>query len=96
MFFGPGAWSFDLALAKNFVLTERFALEFRAEGYDIFNHSNMYVNGFPLDALNFADPVTGAPLPVVVQGLKGGLGNGANNGQHDERRFGQFAVRLKF
>jgi outer membrane receptor protein involved in Fe transport len=89
-FYGPGAWSFDLALAKSFFLTERFSLEFRAEGYDIFNHTNMYVNGFGLDVALFP---TGAP---VIQGLKGGLGNTANNGQHDERRFGQFALRLHF
>jgi hypothetical protein len=89
-FFGPGAWSFDLALGKSFVLTERFSLEFRAEGYDILNHDNMYVNGFNLDAALFSGG------PVILQGLKGGLGNGANNGQHDERRFGQFALRLHF
>ena len=90
MFFGPGAWTFDLAVAKNFALTERFSLEFRAEGYDILNHTNMYVNGFNLDAALFSGG------PVILQGLKGGLGNGANNGQHDERRFGQFALRLHF
>jgi hypothetical protein len=90
MFFGPGAWTFDLAVAKNFALTERFSLEFRAEGYDILNHDNMYVNGFNLDAVNFSGG------PILLQGLKGGLGNGANNGQHDERRFGQFALRLHF
>ncbi len=89
-FYGPRAWNFDLAVAKNFFLTERFSLEFRAEGYDIFNHVNMYVNGFNADAGFFAGG------PVVIQGLKGGLGNLANNGQHDERRFGQFALRLKF
>ena len=97
MFFGPGAWSFDVAVAKNFFLTERFSLEFRAEGFNIFNHVNMYLNGFNADA-GSSFP-SGAALPsgsIVLQGLKGGLGNLANNGQHDERRFGQFAVRLKF
>jgi hypothetical protein len=97
IFFGPGAWSFDLAVQKNFALTERFALEFRAEGFNIFNHVNMYLNGFAADA-GSSFP-SGAALPsgsIVLQGLKGGLGNLANNGQHDERRFGQFAVRLKF
>jgi outer membrane receptor protein involved in Fe transport len=89
-FYGPGAWTFDLAVAKNFALTERFSLEFRAEGYDIFNHVNMYLNGFSADA-----GLAGGG-PVVLEGLKGGLGLGANNGQHDERRFGQFALRLHF
>jgi hypothetical protein len=31
-----------------------------------------------------------------MTGKKGGLGQAANNGQHDERRFGQFALRLSF
>lgn len=89
-FYGPGAWNFDLAVAKNFKLTERFTLQFRAEGFDVFNHHNMYVNGFLADAANFPG------APVLIQGKKGGLGAAANNGNHDERRFGQFALRLSF
>ena len=96
-FFGPRAWSFDLAVQKNFALTERFTLQFLAEGFNIFNHVNMYLNGFAADV---GSPFpSGATLPsgsIAIQGLKGGLGNLANNGSHDERRFGQFAVRLKF
>lgn len=92
MFFGPGAWSFDVAVAKRFFLTERFSLEFRAEGFNIFNHTNMYLNGFAADVSG----ATTSSGSVVLQGLKGGLGNLANNGQHDERRFGQFALRLHF
>ncbi|MGA2719355.1 MAG: carboxypeptidase regulatory-like domain-containing protein [Candidatus Acidiferrales bacterium] len=89
-FRGPGAWNFDLSLGKTFAVTERFKLEFRAEAYNIFNHHNMYVNGFDLDAVNFSGG------PVIVDGEKGGLGNLANGGNHDERRFGQFALRLLF
>lgn len=89
-FRGPGAWSFDLALAKSFFLTERFSLEFRAEAYDIFNHANMYVVTANADAANFAGP-------LIIQGKKGGLGLGDEEGlSHDERRFGQFALRLHF
>src|SRR5271165_2344974 len=82
-FRGPGAWNFDFALSKDFAVTERVKLEFRAEAYNIFNHHNLYVNGFDLDAVNFSGP-------VVVDGKKGGLGVLANGGNHDERRFGQF------
>jgi len=89
-FYGPGAWTFDLSLSKNFPLTERMKLEFRAEGFNIMNHANMYYNGFLADAANFSGG------PVIIQGKKGGLGIAANNGQHDERRFGQFALRLHF
>lgn len=90
-FRGPGAWNFDLAVAKSFPITERFRLEFRAEAYDLLNHHNMYVNGFNAD---FAS--AGTPTGLEIQGKKGGLGALANNGNHDERRFGQFALRLIF
>jgi hypothetical protein len=89
-FYGPGAWTFDLALSKDFPVTERLRLQFRAEGFNIFNHANMYVNGFNSDAVNAAGG------PVVITGKKGGLGSSANDGNHDERRFGQFALRLLF
>jgi Carboxypeptidase regulatory-like domain len=36
-FYGPGYVSFDLAFAKKTKLTERFELELRLEGYNIFN-----------------------------------------------------------
>jgi hypothetical protein len=91
VFRGPGAWNFDVALSKTFVLTERLNLEFRAEGFNIFNHHNIYVNGFNAD---FA--TSGTPTGIAIQGKKGGLGALANNGNHDERRFGQFALRLTF
>jgi hypothetical protein len=67
-FRGPGAWNFDTALTKQFNLTERLRLEFRAEGFNIFNHHNYYVNALNLDAANF----TGGPITVST--LKGGLG----------------------
>jgi hypothetical protein len=53
VFRGPGAWKFDLGPAKSFQLTERFNLQFRAESFDLFNHINMYVNGFVADAALF-------------------------------------------
>lgn len=89
-FRGPGAWNADFSVSKSFALTERFKLEFRAEGFDIFNHHNFYVNGFNADVANFGG------VPVLISGKKGGLGQLANGGNHDERRFGQFALRLSF
>jgi outer membrane receptor protein involved in Fe transport len=91
-FRGPGAWNLDLAISKSFTLTERLKLEFRAEGFDLLNHHNFYINALNLDASNF-----GAGTPVVVNALKGGLGtNNVSAVNHDERRFGQFALRLNF
>ena len=89
-FTGPGAWNLDLSVSKAFQLTERFNLQFRAESFDLFNHHNMYVNGFVADAALFPS------APVVIQGKKGGLGAAATNGNHDERRFLQFALKLSF
>jgi len=90
-FRGPGAWNFDTAITKAFALTERLKLEFRAEGFNIFNHHNFYVNALTLDGASFAG------IPLTVTALKGGLGtNNVSGTNHDERRFGQFALRLTF
>jgi hypothetical protein len=99
-FRGPGAWNFDTSVGKTFKLTERFGLEFRAEGYNVFNHHNYYVNGTDLEyfgeTLNAAQTAYVPPAPIPVTELKGGLGSIALGGNHDERRFGQFSLRLSF
>ena len=92
-FRGPGAWNMDASLGKKFKVTERFGLEFRAEEFDVFNHHNMYVNESILDVANTPGTI-GQPLQVI--GLKGGLNTIALGGNHDERRFGQFSLRLSF
>ena len=89
-FRGAGAWNFDTAVNKDFKLTERVGLTFRAEGFNIFNHHNMYVNTF---LIGYTGPTT---TPLVVQGLKGGLNSLAEGGNNDERRFGQFSLRVSF
>src|SRR6266403_301165 len=93
-FRGPGAWNADFALGKSFQLTERMSLDFRAEMFNIFNHHNMYVNGYVNDA-------AGSGSSFTVVGKKGGLGSLAGSSivtgnPSDERRFGQFALRLNF
>jgi hypothetical protein len=93
-FRGPGAWNFDSAVNKEFKLTERFGLTFRAEGFNVFNHHNMYTNTVVL--AYFTPPPGVAYSPLVVTGAKGGLGTLAANGNNDERRFGQFSLRLSF
>jgi hypothetical protein len=89
-FRGPGAWNDDLAIAKDFRLTERFRLQFRAEAFDALNHHNLYIY---IGNLDYA----GAPyIPLTVQAYKGGLNSLALGGNHDERRFYQFSLRLIF
>lgn len=89
-FRGPGSWNTDFAVSKKFPVTERVNMEFRAEGFDIFNHHNYYVN---TSDLLYAAPTT---KPISVTLLKGGLGSLATGGNHDERRFGQFALKANF
>jgi hypothetical protein len=65
-------------------------MEFSADGIDVLNHHNFYANTSTLEY----DSATTTPL--FVQELKGGLGTLATGGNHDERRFGQFALRVSF
>ncbi len=40
----PGVWNgLDLGVFKDFKFTERFNLQLRAESFNVFNHSNLYV-----------------------------------------------------
>jgi Carboxypeptidase regulatory-like domain len=41
---GPGHNNFDLSLLKNFAFTERFHMEFRAEAFNVFNHTEFEGN----------------------------------------------------
>jgi hypothetical protein len=49
LFRGPGRWNTDLGIYKNFQITERFKLQYRAEFYNLFNHSNAFILGSELD-----------------------------------------------
>jgi hypothetical protein len=37
---GPGLWRYDMAMMKNIKATERVNLQFRAEAFNLFNHTN--------------------------------------------------------
>jgi hypothetical protein len=57
---GPNLFETDLSLAKRFAITERLGLQFRAECFNIWNHTN----------LNTPNPVvytaaTGGPSPTA-------------------------------
>jgi hypothetical protein len=82
---GPGGWYFDAALHKTFPVTERVAMEFGADGIDVLNHHNYYVNTTTL----------GGPGGYVNE-ERGGLGTTATGGNHDERRYGQFSLKAIF
>ena len=68
-YWGPNNWTFNAVVAKTFKLTERFNLQFRFEMYNVFNHSNYYVQVANADVSSFnfitaqkgVTPVLGAP-----------------------------------
>jgi outer membrane receptor protein involved in Fe transport len=92
-YFGPRFWNANMTFLKNFKLTERFQLQFRTEMYNIFNHSNMYVNTFNIDASSLVDN-NGTPTPFI-QAAKGAAA-GFPGSTADERRNIQFGLRLSF
>jgi hypothetical protein len=60
-----------------------------AEGFDLLNHHNLFIQQSLNDVSNVGD---GVPVPITAS--KGGIGN--NGGANDERRFGQFALKINF
>ena len=46
---GPGGWNADAAVQKDFPITERVGLQFRAEGFDFLNRHDYFVNTTTLD-----------------------------------------------
>jgi hypothetical protein len=86
---GPGAWTFDASVSKIFPIHEQINVEFRAEGFDLLNHHNLFIQGSLNDVAN-----VGPGVPVPITASKGGIG--LYGGANDERRFGQFALKINF
>ncbi len=91
VFTGPGAYDLTVSVSKTFPIYERVNLELRAEGFNVTNHHNLYIQDGQLDASNFTD-ANGNPSNPQIFGSKGGVAGGAN----DERRFLQFAGKINF
>ena len=91
-FRGPGAYNFNASVSKTFPIYERVNLELRAEGFDVTNHHNLYIQESQLDAANYTTPA-GAPSNPQIIASKGGVSVG---GVNDERRFLQFAGKINF
>jgi hypothetical protein len=84
-FRGPGYWDYDMRVGKTFPIHENLNVEFDAEAFNLFNHHNLYL----LEGNNDVAAEDGA-----IEAAKGGIGN--NGGANDERRFGQFALKINF
>lgn len=83
LFRSPGIWNFDTGILKNFRLPwESKKLQFRAEFFNLFNHSNLYVNP---GLNNFTGPGT------LITANRGVLPD-----SREERRNIQLALRFAF
>jgi hypothetical protein len=54
-FVGPSYWNFDTSLFRNFQISERFRLQFRAEAFNAFNKTNFLIG----NNQSLHDPVFG-------------------------------------
>jgi Carboxypeptidase regulatory-like domain/TonB dependent receptor len=72
-FYGPGMNNFDMALLKNVRVTESKSLQFRIEGFNVFNHAQFFgpqaVDG-NIDSATFGDVINAAPPRLVQLGAK--------------------------
>jgi hypothetical protein len=72
-FYGPGMANFDMALEKHLAITENKALEFRMEGFNVFNHAQFFgassVNG-NISSAGFGQIVNAAPPRQVQMAVK--------------------------
>ena len=90
---GFGAWQADLALQRQYQVTENVGLRFRAEFFNIFNHPNF---GNPVNTLT--SPLFGRSTQTLANSLGSG---GANGGLNPLYQIGgprsiQFALKLQF
>ena len=92
---GPGYWNINMNFFKNFKVTERFGLQFRAEMYNIFNHSNTYVETTNIDAEPYGLSNLSGVLTPYIQAEKGGIVGFAGQ-PNDERRNIQLGLKLTF
>jgi hypothetical protein len=90
---GFGAWQADVGLQRQFHLTERLGLRFRAEFFNIFNHPNF---GNPTNVLT--SPLFGRSTQTLANSLGSGGANGGFNPLHQigGPRSIQFALKIQF
>lgn len=64
---GPGLWRYDMALIKNTRITEGLHLQFRAEAFNLFNHTNFSSVGTTLTTTSTYGKVTNTRDPRIMQ-----------------------------
>jgi hypothetical protein len=80
-FVGPRYTDWDAALHRYFNFTEHVALQFRAEYFNVLNHTN------------FGDPGTSVGTPSTFGRISGTT---SNNGFQSEPRIAQLSLKLAF
>ncbi|MEZ5355457.1 MAG: carboxypeptidase regulatory-like domain-containing protein [Bryobacteraceae bacterium] len=78
---GPGLFSIDMAMSKNFRIREGHNLQFRLEAFNVLNHTNFIITA----PMTFFDGVAGGQVNQV-----GGVGRGGGP------RIFQYAVKYRF
>jgi hypothetical protein len=72
-FYGPGMDNYDMALLKNLRLSESKALQFRLEGFNVFNHAQFFgpqtVDG-NIGSSTFGQVISADPPRLVQLGAK--------------------------
>jgi hypothetical protein len=70
-FHTPGIWNLDAGAYKSIRFTERMSLQLRLEAYNVFNHSNLYVNQGSAYIAGGAGNITesyGTPTNALIDG----------------------------
>jgi hypothetical protein len=68
---GPGLWTVDFGLYKNFPVGERREFQFRAEFFNIFNNPNFGIPNSTVISANFGRILSTTTTPRVIElGLK--------------------------
>ena len=73
-----GFWNYNLGIYKSFALTEKYNLQFRAEFYNLFNHSNYYVQTGNVNSIGGLADVANL---LFAPGVTPNFATGTNNGQ---------------
>jgi hypothetical protein len=67
---GPGMKDLDLSLSRNFRLREKMSLQFRAEAFNAFNHTNLNAPAKAFGAAAFGSITAAGPARVLQVGAK--------------------------
>jgi hypothetical protein len=65
--FGPGSFSADFAVYKDFIVHEKITAQFRTEMFNIFNHPNLGAPNNVQNGFDFGQVTTVNQIPRVIQ-----------------------------